>query len=225
MRGVYFFPFTLAFVIGFFFLLIFLFIFIQVGLIGYAYERIGMSAHWILPLLLLSLLGSAVNIPLTQVRSGPAVSRQVVHFFGMRYIIPIVEQPQPTVIAINVGGAIVPTLISIFLFFSSGLFVQGLLGTAIVTAIVYHLARPIAGVGIAVPMFVPPLIAAVTGLALAPEQAPALAYMTGTLGCLIGADLLNVHRIADLGAPVASIGGAGTFDGIFFTGILAVLLT
>jgi uncharacterized membrane protein len=27
-----------------------------------------------------------------------------------------------------------------------------------------------------------------------------------------------------LGAPVASIGGAGTFDGIFLTGILAVLL-
>ncbi len=27
-----------------------------------------------------------------------------------------------------------------------------------------------------------------------------------------------------LGAPVASIGGTGTFDGIFLTGILAVLL-
>jgi len=27
-----------------------------------------------------------------------------------------------------------------------------------------------------------------------------------------------------LGAPVASISGAGTFDGIFLTGILAVLL-
>jgi uncharacterized membrane protein len=74
-------------------------------------------------------------------------------------------------------------------------------------------------------MFVAPLTAAVIGLLLAPEQAPALAYTAGTLGCLIGADLLNVHRIADLGAPVASIGGAGTFDGISFTGILAVLLT
>ena len=30
--------------------------------------------------------------------------------------------------------------------------------------------------------------------------------------------------IKKLGAPVASIGGAGTFDGIFFTGVLAVLL-
>ena len=225
MRGVYFFPLTLVFVIGLFLLLVFLFIFIQVGLIGYAYERIGMSAEWILPLLLLSLLGSAVNIPVTQVRSGPVVSRQVVSFFGMRYIIPVVEQQRPTVIAINLGGAIVPTLISVYLLLRSGLFVQGGVGTAIVAAIVHSLARPVAGLGIAVPMFVPPLVAAVTALILAPDQAPALAYMTGTLGCLIGADLLNVHRIADLGAPVASIGGAGTFDGIFFTGILAVLLT
>jgi uncharacterized membrane protein len=27
-----------------------------------------------------------------------------------------------------------------------------------------------------------------------------------------------------LGAPVASIGGAGTFEGVFLTGIVAVLL-
>jgi uncharacterized membrane protein len=50
------------------------------------------------------------------------------------------------------------------------------------------------------------------------------AYIGGSMGALIGADLLNLDKIAGLGAPVASIGGAGTFDGIFLTGILAVLL-
>ena len=44
------------------------------------------------------------------------------------------------------------------------------------------------------------------------------------MGTLIGADLTNLDKVAGLGAPVASIGGAGTFDGIFLTGILAVLL-
>jgi uncharacterized membrane protein len=44
------------------------------------------------------------------------------------------------------------------------------------------------------------------------------------MGTLIGADLTNLDKIRGLGAPVASIGGAGTFDGIFLTGILAVLL-
>ena len=40
---------------------------------------------------------------------------------------------------------------------------------------------------------------------------------------MIGADLLNIDKIQGMGAPVTSIGGAGTFDGISLTGILAVL--
>jgi uncharacterized membrane protein len=225
MHGLYFFPLT-ALLIGVFFLfLIFLFVFIQVGLISYAYERLGLSATVIFPLLLLSLLGSAINIPVTQLSSGPTVSGQVVDFFGMRYVIPVRGQRERTVVAVNVGGAVVPTLISLYLLFTTGLFGRGLLAIAIVSAVVHRLARPVPGVGIAIPLFVPPLIAAATGLLLAPDHAPALAYIAGTLGCLIGADLLNLHRLGGLGAPVASIGGAGTFDGIFFTGIMAVLLT
>jgi uncharacterized membrane protein len=80
------------------------------------------------------------------------------------------------------------------------------------------------GVGIAVPVFVPPVVAAGTALLLSRQSAPALAYVSGSLGTLIGADLLNLGRVQGLGAPVVSIGGAGTFDGIFLTGILAVLL-
>lgn len=49
------------------------------------------------------------------------------------------------------------------------------------------------------------------------------AYVSGSLGTLIGADLLNLDALRGLGAPVASIGGAGTFEGIFLTGIMAVL--
>jgi len=44
------------------------------------------------------------------------------------------------------------------------------------------------------------------------------------MGALVGADLWNLPRIAEIGAPVVSIGGAGTFDGVFLTGIIAGLL-
>jgi uncharacterized membrane protein len=44
------------------------------------------------------------------------------------------------------------------------------------------------------------------------------------VGTLIGADLLNLDVVRGLGAPVASIDGAGTFDGIFLIGGMAVLL-
>ena len=49
--------------------------------------------------------------------------------------------------------------------------------------------------------------------------------LVGWIGAgTIGADLLRLKDIRKLGAPIASIGGAGTFDGVFITGLLAVLL-
>jgi uncharacterized membrane protein len=40
----------------------------------------------------------------------------------------------------------------------------------------------------------------------------------------VGADLLNLARVARLSPPIMSIGGAGTFDGVFVSGVIAVLL-
>lgn len=86
------------------------------------------------------------------------------------------------------------------------------------------MATPVPGLGIAEPALVPPLVTAGVALLLSRKYAPLLAYVGGSLGTLIGADLLNIDKIQGLGAPVASIGGAGTFDGIFLTAIVAVLL-
>jgi len=142
----------------------------------------------------------------------------------MQYVIPLVEEWPQTVIALNVGGAIVPALLSLYLLVKNRLYGRGLVGVAIVTVIVHLMAHPVKGVGIAVPIFIPPLAAAGVGLLLSRQYAPPLAYIAGSLGTLIGADLLNLDKIHGLGAPIASIGGAGTFDGIFLTGISAVLL-
>lgn len=103
------------------------------------------------------------------------------------------------------------------------------MATALMSLFVHKIARPIRGVGIATPALLPPLMAAALGLffelILHPGAAPIIAYSSGTLGTLIGADLMNLKKISSLGAPVASIGGAGTFDGIFLTGLIAVVLT
>jgi uncharacterized membrane protein len=93
-----------------------------------------------------------------------------------------------------------------------------------VALILHWLATPVPGVGIAVPVFLPAIATAVVALVLSRDNAAPLAYIGGSLGTLIGADLTNLDKVRGLGAPVASIGGAGTFDGIFLTGILAVLL-
>lgn len=72
--------------------------------------------------------------------------------------------------------------------------------------------------------FGPPLITIVATLLLVSTMHPAIAYVSGTIGTPIGADLSNLNKVSLLGAPIASIGGAGTFDGIFVAGILSVLL-
>ena len=92
-------------------------------------------------------------------------------------------------------------------------------------AVICHmLAQPVHGVGIALPTFVPPVAAALVAALVSWDELAPLAYIGGSLGVLIGADILNLDKLSSLGAPVASIGGAGTFDGIFVAGLLAVLL-
>ena len=220
----HFFPLALPFVLGLFLLIVLLVAVIEVGILGYAYEKVGVDRRWVFTLLMLSLVGSGVNIPVAELPPERVLSGEEVVFFGMRYVVPMVEDWPRTVIAINVGGAVIPTLLSLYLVVKNGLWAPSLVAVAVVAAIVHALARPVRGVGIAVPGLVPPLVAATTALAMSRRSAPALAYVAGSLGTLIGADLLNLGRIRGLGAPIASIGGAGTFDGIFMSGILAVLL-
>jgi uncharacterized membrane protein len=139
-------------------------------------------------------------------------------------VIPVVVEWPGTIIAVNVGGAVIPGLLSLYLLARNRLWGLGLIAIVAVTVVCHILAEPVPGLGIALPVFVPPASAAIVALLLSRRYAAPLAYIGGSLGTLIGADLLNLGKVQGLGAPVASIGGAGTFDGIFLTGILAVLL-
>jgi uncharacterized membrane protein len=99
-----------------------------------------------------------------------------------------------------------------------------LIATAVVAGIVHLAARPLLGVGIVVPGLLPPLVAAAAALVVGGPAVAADAYVAGVAGTLIGADLLNLHRISRLGAPMVSVGGAGTFDGVLLSGVMAVLI-
>ena len=214
-------PFFFAILAGLFF---FLLIFIQLGLLRYAYMRLGLSSGAALLLLFGSLVGSFFNIPVAELPAQRVMSGQEVEFFGMVYVVPVLVRAPSTVIAINVGGALIPTVVSLFLLVRHGLWLRGAIATLAVAAVCYALSQPIRGVGIAEPVFVPALTGAVVAIILSREYAAPLAYIGGSLGTLIGADLLNLGSIGGLGAPVASIGGAGTFDGIFLIGIVSVLI-
>ena len=224
-------PFLLLYTIIFFFALALLLGLLELGAIDYAFNALGLPPHTAFWALIISLLGSYINIPISRIESGGGEpsSSDVVSYFGMRYRIPgHLASGRSTIVAINVGGAIVPLCICAWILAAApAVFLHAVLGTAIVTFVVHRAARPIPGVGIATPMFIPPIVAALVGWLLSggiPHHADAIAYVGGVMGTLIGADLMNLGRLRELGAPVASIGGAGTFDGIFLTGIVAVLL-
>jgi uncharacterized membrane protein len=201
-----------------------LIILIQLGILRYAYMRLGVGPGIAMVLLFGSLIGSYFNIPITLLPGQPIRSGQIVEFFGMRYIVPVAVSWPGTVLAVNVGGAVIPALMSTYLVIRYQFWLKAALATAAIAFVIHSMATPVPGIGIAVPVFGPVVAAAILAFILSREYAPPLAYIGGSMGTLIGADLLNLDKIGGLGAPVASIGGAGTFDGIFLTGILAVLL-
>ena len=188
----------LLFFLGLLALFFFLLFVLPVRILAHAYRKIGVRPQYMFLILLLTLLGQFVNIP--------------VFSLGR------------TLVAVNVGGALLPILLSLYLFFRLPLRGRMLIATLIVTAIVHPLAHIVPGAGIAVPWLIPPLAAAGVGLLPSFHQAPPVAYVAGSMGTLIGADVLNLHRIAEIGVPFVSIGGAGTFDAVFLTGIIAGLL-
>jgi uncharacterized membrane protein len=224
MSHIHYLPLSPAFftiLVGLFILLVAL---IQIGILRYAYMRLGVSSRAALLLLFASLIGSYVNIPVAELPDQQILSGHEIDFFGMRYTAPVVVDWPGTVIAVNVGGALIPTLMSLYLLGRNRLWGLGLVATACVAAICYWLAKPVPGLGIALPTFVPAIATAIVAWVLSRQNAAPLAYVGGSLGTLVGADLLNLDKIQGLGAPVASIGGAGTFDGIFVTAVLAVLI-
>ncbi len=222
--GIHYYPLTLPFLLILLGVLVALAFLAVLRVLQFAYAQLGIAPRTFFTWLFLSLAGSYVNLPILRLSPEQMTRLYEVPFYGVPYVIPSVETSPGPILAINVGGAIIPILMSLFLIVKNDLYRKAAWGVAIVSLACYLLAEPVAGVGIAIPVFYPPVIAAIVALSLSRRYAAPLAYACGSLGTLIGADLMNLGRIRGLGAPVMSIGGAGTFDGIFVVGLVAVLL-
>jgi len=186
-----------------------------------SFTKLGLSPLGAVLLFTSILLGSVVNIPVSKKR----IYVEEPHVFRFPFLFYYPPRVREQVIAVNLGGAVIPTFFSLYLLFTRAPLIPTVVATAIVTAVCKKLARPVPGVGISMPAFIPPLIAASAALILTKGDAASVAFIAGVLGTLIGADLLNLHYLDELGAQVLSIGGAGVFDGIFLVGIVAAFLT
>tara|TARA_Y100000310_G_C20316967_1_gene638890 strand:+ start:57 stop:701 length:645 start_codon:yes stop_codon:yes gene_type:complete len=180
------------------------------------FENLGFPPELVLLTLFLMLVGSFVNIPLGR-RKVVEVTES--HFFGLFRRKRLVAQG----LSLNVGGALIPLGIAAFLLFRVPL-EEALIATLLMTLISWKLSRVIPGKGIAVPVLIPPLFAALFAFLLVPQEAALVAFVAGTLGVLLGADVLRLPKVMRGEVGVMSIGGAGVFDGIFLVGIVAALL-
>jgi len=204
--------------------LVLLLVVVHVGVISITFSKLGLTRESAFLLLFVSLFGSLINVPLFTIKAQAPVKVRDTYIPG--YLRPYLEKLSGrTLIAVNVGGCLIPLLFSIYLFMTQPLTLFEILtGILLVSIISYVYSFPVKRIGIGMPMLIAPLFAAFTAVMINNELSAPLAYISGTMGVLIGADLLNFRHVSRMGAMVASIGGAGTFDGIFMTGILAVLL-
>ncbi|HLY96903.1 MAG: DUF1614 domain-containing protein [Sideroxydans sp.] len=218
-------PFSPLRLLLFFLALTFLIIFVQIGMITIAFDKLGLSAESAYLLLLCTLAGSLINLPLFSLKADseapPGIPLELMQW-------PFFKVPPATdkiLVVINVGGAVVPVAFSLYLITHNALNpLQIAAAVAGVALIARAISRPMLGIGIGMPTLIAPVAAALLATMIDPEQRAPLAYISGTLGVLIGADLLRLNDIRRLGSPFAAIGGAGTFDGVYVTGLLAVLL-
>ncbi len=206
------------------FLSVLLIIVLQLGIFGIVLTKLGLSPNSAMLLLGTTLLGSLINLRLFTMDSTAEELPE--NYQAPRlFLSPIPVLKGKIIVAVNVGGALIPICFSLYLISLHSVTPLELIpAISIVATISYIFSRPIEKLGIGIPVFIAPITAAFSALMISPEHSAPLAYICGTLGVLIGADLFRLKDIKQMAVPIAAIGGAGTFDGIFFTGIIAVLL-
>ena len=167
-----------------------------------------------------------INIPLYRTQSvTPEPSIERFHdFWGRQFWgFPIHYIRRTTVVALNVGGGLIPVLIALYQF-TQAPFWAIVTVIALVTVVSYFASQVVPGIGVQINPLLPPITAAISASLLVSHAAP-VAFAGGVLGTLIGADLLHLNQLQSMSPGVMSIGGAGVFDGIALCGLFSLILS
>ncbi len=218
--------FILPLILVLLFLLPILFLDIMTEALG----KLGIDPAWAPLLVMATFVGSLFNIPLWREKIDDPLLRHPLEIWRLQQRFPHLGRPvSERVIAMNVGGCVLPLLLVLHIIRhlqanQPSVLPALALAVGVNIAVCWLAARPVPRVGIMMPAFLPGAVAALSAIGLAPQEAPPVAFCAGVLGPVIGADLLHLHAFRRNQVGIASIGGAGTFDGIVLSGLLAVLL-
>lgn len=217
-------PVTLFLFLVLFLLLPFLLFALAIDMVEVAVAKLGFSPGITLLLLIAVIIGSTINIPLYRRESSVAIIPDIQDLWLQQFWgIPLQRIRQKTIVALNVGGGLIPAGLALYELTRSD--ARAIIAvTVIVTCISYCAAQMVPGIGIQMNPLIAPLTAALSAVLIAGVHAPPVAFAGGVLGTLIGADLLHLPEIEQMTPGVLSIGGAGVFDGIALCGLFALLL-
>ncbi|MFM7559320.1 DUF1614 domain-containing protein, partial [Cylindrospermopsis raciborskii] len=199
-------------------LLPFIWFALAVDIVEIAVAKLGFSHQIAFFLFLLVIITSTINIPLYRLEN----TIEVVDEFATLWLrefwgIPLRRLERSTVVALNVGGGLIPVLLALYQI-SRGNLLAITLVTTIVSVVGYFAARIVPGIGIQMNPLLAPLTAVISAMIIAPHAGAPVAFAGGILGTVIGADLLHLKDIQFMSEGVLSIGGAGVFDGIALCG-------
>ncbi len=218
-------PVTFILFLAILLLLPLVFLGMAIDIVEVAVAKLGFSSTVAFWLFVAVIVGSTINIPLYRRKTEITVVSDFTEFWLQQFWgIPLHRVQQEIVVALNIGGGLIPVLLALYELFRSDAVAISVV-TAIVTVVSYFSAQVVPGIGIQMSPLVGPLTAALSAVLIAGNEAPAVAFAGGILGVLIGADLLHLREIERMASGVLSIGGAGVFDGIALCGLLALLLT
>jgi uncharacterized membrane protein len=174
------------------------FVFLFYKVMSFSFRKMGIPRHLVIPALAAILIGGLFNVP--------------------------VWRGESTTVAVNVGGAIIPLLISFYLLRKAPL-LRTALAVAVVATVSGLLAEVDAnGISLHFGFLILPATAVSVALILAGRDAPQVAFIAGTIGAIIGVDLVHLGELIHIGTTYLSIGGRGVLDGVFTTGIIAAVL-
>lgn len=203
----------------------FVWLVLTIDVVQLAAAKLGFTPQVALALLVLVILGSTINIPLYRMDSLVHGMDDFLMYYQRQFWgIPLLKMRQTKVVALNVGGGLIPIILAVYQFRQANP-AAILLITSVVTVVCFYAAHIVPGIGITMNPLLAPLTAALTAMLFGMSHAPATAFAGGILGTLIGADLLHLRDITAMSGGVLSIGGAGVFDGIALCGLFALLLT
>jgi uncharacterized membrane protein len=192
--------------------------------------KLDLSPSIALTVTIAMFVGGLIDIPVTRIPRQKSVSSHPLAVYGLAHFWPQAERKTlETIIAVNLGGCIVPVGLALYEIghlatFNPRAVMLCVAGCLVNIPVCYFIARPVKGVGIALPGWVSPVIAVPFAILFAPDAASPVAFVIGVLGPLIGADLLHVKDFEAAETGMASIGGAGTLDSIAYSGIIAGFL-